>query len=155
MNHWYHNVVFTDCERQDKIFVGTIKINSLYGEFHYSGVCFHIFYCNSAGLSNVVRYNGVFVIAGCHCNGFQLYEEHFLATHTKVVYFKCNPRTLSLQLRAYSDPFIFLLADDEPNCGQQETEEQGSGGLSPVAIAGICVACIIIVVLVLAALYWV
>ena len=23
--------------------------------------------CNSAGLSNVVRYNGVFVIAGCHC----------------------------------------------------------------------------------------
>ena len=25
---------------------------------------FHIFYCNSAGLSNVVRYNGVFVIAG-------------------------------------------------------------------------------------------
>ena len=41
----------------------------------YSGVCFHIFYCNSAGLSNVVRYNGVFVIAGfgiagCHCNTF-------------------------------------------------------------------------------------
>ena len=37
----------------------------------YSGVCFHIFYCNSAGLSNV-HYNGVFVlvgflIAGCHC----------------------------------------------------------------------------------------
>ena len=30
----------------------------------YSGVCFHIFYFNSAGLSNVVRYNGVFVIAG-------------------------------------------------------------------------------------------
>ena len=30
----------------------------------YSGVCFHIFYCNSVGLSNVVRYNGVFVIAG-------------------------------------------------------------------------------------------
>ena len=39
----------------------------------YSGACFHIFYCNSAGLSNVARYNGVFVIAefviaGCHCN---------------------------------------------------------------------------------------
>ena len=33
----------------------------------YSGVCFHIFYCNSAGLSYVVRYNGVFVIAGFHC----------------------------------------------------------------------------------------
>ena len=33
----------------------------------YSGVCFHIFYCNSAGLSNVVRYNGVIIIAGCHC----------------------------------------------------------------------------------------
>ena len=38
----------------------------------YSGVCFHVFYCNSAGpLSNVVRYHGVsviegFVIAGCH-----------------------------------------------------------------------------------------
>ena len=39
----------------------------------YSGVLFRIFYCNSAGLSNDVRYNGVFVIAGfviagCHCN---------------------------------------------------------------------------------------
>ena len=33
----------------------------------YSGVCFHIFYCNSARLSNVVRYNRVFLIAGCHC----------------------------------------------------------------------------------------
>ena len=37
-----------------------------------SGVCFPIFYCNSARLSNVVRYNGVFVIArfviaGFHC----------------------------------------------------------------------------------------
>ena len=30
----------------------------------YSGVCFHIFYCNSAGLSNVGRSNGVFVTAG-------------------------------------------------------------------------------------------
>ena len=38
----------------------------------YSGVCFHIFYCNTAGLSNVVCYNGVFIIAEfvivrCHC----------------------------------------------------------------------------------------
>ena len=38
----------------------------------YSEVCFPIFYCNSAGLSNVVRYNGIFVIvrfvvAECHC----------------------------------------------------------------------------------------
>ena len=33
----------------------------------YSGVRFHIFYCSSAGLSNGVRENGVFVIAGCHC----------------------------------------------------------------------------------------
>ena len=46
----------------------TVKINSLqrgfrYTGVRYSGVCFHIFYCNSAGLSNV-RYNGVFVIAG-------------------------------------------------------------------------------------------
>ena len=49
---------------------------SLYRGFRYSGlryskVRFHIFYCNSAGLSNVVRCNGVFVtvgfvIAGCH-----------------------------------------------------------------------------------------
>ena len=30
----------------------------------YSGVCFHIFYFNSARLSYVVRYSGVFVIAG-------------------------------------------------------------------------------------------
>ena len=40
--------------------------------FVYSGVCFPIFYCYSARLSNVVRYNGVFVIARfviarCHC----------------------------------------------------------------------------------------
>ena len=27
---------------------------------------FHIFYCNSAGLSDVFRYNGVFVIAVFH-----------------------------------------------------------------------------------------
>ena len=33
----------------------------------YCGVHFHIFYCNSAGLSNAVRYNEVYVIAGCHC----------------------------------------------------------------------------------------
>ena len=38
-----------------------------YGGVRYNGVCFHIFYCNFAGLSYVVRYNGVFVIAGCHC----------------------------------------------------------------------------------------
>ena len=43
-----------------------------YSGVRYSRVCFHIFYCNSAGLSNVVCYNGVFVfagfvIAGCHC----------------------------------------------------------------------------------------
>ena len=30
----------------------------------YSGVCFHIFYCNSAGLSEVFRFNRVFVMAG-------------------------------------------------------------------------------------------
>ena len=44
-----------------------------YSGVRYSGLCFHIFYCNSAGLSYVVRYNGIFVIAefvvaGCHCN---------------------------------------------------------------------------------------
>ena len=41
-----------------------------YSGVRYSRVCFHIFCCNSAGLSNVVRYNGVFVIAGCHCKMF-------------------------------------------------------------------------------------
>ena len=40
-----------------------------------AGVRFHIFYCNSAGLSNVVRYDGVFVtagfvITGCHCTRY-------------------------------------------------------------------------------------
>ena len=40
-----------------KLCVGTVK------SIRYSGVCFHIFYCNSA-LSYVVRYNGVIVIAG-------------------------------------------------------------------------------------------
>ena len=38
----------------------------------YGGACFRILYCNSAGLSNVGRYNEViviagFAIAGCHC----------------------------------------------------------------------------------------
>ena len=50
----------------------------------YSGVCFHIFYCNSAGLSNVVRYNGVFFIAGiviegCHCSYVQPQRVRFLS----------------------------------------------------------------------------
>ena len=30
-----------------------------YSAVRYSGVCLHIFYCNSAGLSYVVHYNGV------------------------------------------------------------------------------------------------
>ena len=47
-------------------------LSDRYSGVHYSSVCFHIFYCNSTGLSNIVHYNGVFVIvgfviAGCHC----------------------------------------------------------------------------------------
>ena len=43
-----------------------------YSGIRYNGVHVHIFYCNSAGLSNVFRYNWVFVIAGfaiagCRC----------------------------------------------------------------------------------------
>ena len=63
--------------QRGKLCIRTVKIYSLqrgfrYSRVRYSGVRFHIFYCNSAGLSNVVRYNGVFVIAefviaGCHC----------------------------------------------------------------------------------------
>ena len=41
-----------------KLCVGTNK-SMRYSGVRYSRVCFHIFYCNSAGLSNVVRYNGV------------------------------------------------------------------------------------------------
>ena len=71
----YH-VVFTNCDRQEKIFVIAGLIlrwdgqNQLVisGFSQYSEVCFHIFYCYSTGLLNVVRYNGVFVIAGCHCS---------------------------------------------------------------------------------------
>ena len=57
------------------------------------GFCFHIFYCYSAGLSNVVCYNRVFVIAGliiagCHCNILMRYltilNKHI---HTSC----CNP----------------------------------------------------------------
>ena len=52
--------------------LGPSKSNR-YSGVRYSKVCFHIFYCNSAGLSNGVRYKGVFVItgfaiSGCHCN---------------------------------------------------------------------------------------
>ena len=39
-----------------------------YGGFVKAGVCFRIFYRNSARLSNVVRYNGVLVIAGLNIN---------------------------------------------------------------------------------------
>ena len=38
------------------------------GDFGIAGVRFHMFYCNSAGLSDVFRCNGVFVIAGFHCS---------------------------------------------------------------------------------------
>ena len=41
--------------------------------FHCSEVRFHIFYCNSAGLSNVVRCNGVSVIAGFVIGGVPLH----------------------------------------------------------------------------------
>ena len=51
---------------------------------------------------------------------------------------------------------IFLLADDEPNCGQANTKEINSAGMSSGAIAGISIGCIIIMAVVLAALlYWV
>ena len=46
--------------QQGKWCVRTVKIYPLqwvfrYSEVRYSRVCFHIFYCNSVGLSNVVR----------------------------------------------------------------------------------------------------
>ena len=37
------------------------------GDFSKAGFA-STFYCNSAGLSDVFRYNGVFVLAGFHCN---------------------------------------------------------------------------------------
>ena len=46
--------------------------------------------------------------------------------------------------------FFFFFADDEPNCAQVN-----SGGLSPGAIVGISIGCIINVAVVVAALYWV
>ena len=71
--------------QRGKFCVGTVKINALmrgfrYSGVHYSGVCFHIFYCNSAGLPNVVHYiyNGVFVIAGFFIAGFFIAGCHTL-----------------------------------------------------------------------------
>ena len=51
------------------------------GDFVTAGFV-HIFYCNSAGLSNVVRYNVVFVIAGfviegCYCNVIEDFNRKF------------------------------------------------------------------------------
>ena len=40
-------------------------ISGIYSGVCYSGVCFHIFYYNSARLSNVVRYNGVPLYLQC------------------------------------------------------------------------------------------
>ena len=48
----------------------SIRYQFRYSGVRYSRVCFHIFYCNSAGLANVVRYRG-FVIAGCHCSALE------------------------------------------------------------------------------------
>ena len=45
----------------------------------FSGVCFHIFYRNSAGLSNVVPYNRVIVTAG-----FVIARYH-LASYTDIL----------------------------------------------------------------------
>ena len=59
--------------------------------------------------------------------------------------------TLFPQLSADS-LYLFFLADDEPNCGQAEITETG---LSPGAIAGISIGCIIAVAVVLVAVYWV
>lgn len=60
-----------------------------------------------------------------------------------------TPSALSLQLSADSLNFFFF-ADDEPNCAQAD-----SGGLSPGAIVGISIGCIINLAVVVAALYWV
>ena len=64
INHLYHHTVFTDCERQDKIFVvagyctlGQSTSIRYSGDFVIAGFVMAGFYCNSAGLSNVVRYN--------------------------------------------------------------------------------------------------
>ena len=86
INHLYHHVVLTDCERQDKIFVIAGGVNCALGPskstrysedfviagFVIAGFVSIYFTVNSAGLSNVVRYNEVFVIAGyviagCRC----------------------------------------------------------------------------------------
>ena len=45
-----------------------------YSGVRYNRVCFNIFHCNSPGLSNVVRYNGVFTIAGFAIAGFHCTE---------------------------------------------------------------------------------
>ena len=45
-------------------------------------VCFHIFYCNSARLSNVVHYNGVFVI---YFNKFNIYSFPLLTSYSDFV----------------------------------------------------------------------
>ena len=59
MNHFYHQAVFTDCERQDK-------------NIRYSGV-------NCAlGPSISIRYSGDFVIAGFVIAGF-------VSTHFTVI----------------------------------------------------------------------
>ena len=52
-------------------------IHTYITEFVLAGFRFHIFYCNSAGFSNGVRYNGLFVIAGFviagrHCSKCKL-----------------------------------------------------------------------------------
>ena len=66
------SVVFTDCEIPDRInsYSGVNCALGTSKTIRYSGVRFQIFYCNSAGLSNVFRYNGVFVIAGFLTAGY-------------------------------------------------------------------------------------
>ena len=64
-------------DRQNLFVIAGISLyRGLLTGARYSGVCFHIFYCNFSGLSNVIRYNGIYVIAGfvitgCHCTSSQ------------------------------------------------------------------------------------
>ena len=49
--------------RQNICYSGVNCVLGLSKSIRYSGVCFHIFYCNSAGLSDVFCYKRVFAMA--------------------------------------------------------------------------------------------
>ena len=75
----------------------------------YSGVCFPIFYCNSAGLSYVAPYNGVFIIAGFVIVGFVIARCHCIVQMIGGVKLTCSTTKDHLALYHQNKLYKFIM----------------------------------------------